>query len=170
MSTRHRSVAALLAVAGLLVVSAVLASGAMAMPPTSSQHTATGSVTLPAGTLCSFSIQLDGTQTWTSTQFFDQNGTLTTDTARGFEQDTFSANGKTLVGDPYPFTFVYNFADGALISDYGIGVAERVPLPNGGSYIVAGRINLLETPPQLIMTVDSGNSGINLDAFCAALS
>lgn len=167
---RRRSVAVLLVVAAALAASAVLASTATAMPPTTVHVTATGSATIAAGDLCGFAVQIDGTQTYNSTTFYDQNGAITKRIVQGSEQDTFTANGKTLVGDPYPFIFTHDFVDGVQVSYYGIGVAERVPLPSGGAYVVAGRINLISTPPAPILTVDTGNSGTNLDAFCAALS
>ena len=167
---RRRSVGILLVATAALAVSAVLASDAMAMPPTMVYVTATGSATIPAGDLCTFAIQIDGTQTYKRTTFYDNNGVITKRIVEGTEQDTFTANGKTLVGDPYPFMFVHDFVDGVQVSYYGIGVAERVPLPSGGAYVVAGRIDLISTPPAPIMTVDSGNSGTNLDAFCAALT
>jgi len=168
MSISRRSLTTLIGVTGLLVASAVFASGAMATPPTSSQQTASGSGTIPAGELCSFPVQIDGTQSYTSTQFYDQNGVITRDTARGTEQDTFSANGKTLQGSPYQFILVHEFVNGVDVNDWGMGIAERVPLPAGGMFIVAGRVNF--APPTIILTVDHGNSGNNLDAFCAALS
>jgi hypothetical protein len=170
MSIPRKSLATLIGVAGILVVTAVFASGAMAMPPTSSQHTASGSTTLAAGTLCSFPIQFYGTQTWTSTKFYDQNGLLVTDTARGTEQDTFSANGKTLQGNPYEFNVVNHFVNGVFVNGTAAGVAELVPLPGGGVFIAAGRVNIYPDTPAPIFTVDSGNSGNNLAAFCAALS
>jgi hypothetical protein len=169
MSIPHRSLATLIGVAGLVIASAVLASGAMATPPTSSQHTFTGGGTIPADALCSFPVLLEGTQTWTSTQFYDQNGMITTDTALGFEQDTFSTNGKTLVGNPYHFALTVNFVDGVAVDAHGAGVAEQVPLPGGGVYIVAGRVDTFNANAA-ILTVDSGNSGNNVAAFCAALS
>jgi hypothetical protein len=168
MSIRRRLLAVLLGVSGLLVVGAVFASGAMADTPTSSQQTASGSGTIPAGALCSFPVQIDGTQTFTSTQFYDENGLITTDTARGTEQDTFSANGKTLQGNPYEFNLVHEFVNGVLVNSWGVGISESVPLPDGGLFIVAGRVSF--NPPTIILTVDSGNSGNNVDAFCAALS
>ena len=48
------------------------------------------------------------------------------------------------------------------------GIAERVHLPDGGVFIVAGRVDVLGGG--FILSVDSGNSGNNLEAFCAALS
>jgi hypothetical protein len=85
------------------------------------------------------------------------------------EQDSFSANGKTLVGDPYPFAQTVNFVDGVAVDAHGVGVAERVQLPSGGVFIVAGRVDIFNAN-SAILAVDSGNSGNNLDAFCAALS
>jgi hypothetical protein len=125
MLARRKSVVALLGVAGLLVASAVFASGAMAAPPTTVYVTASGSVTIPAGALCNFPIELEGTQTFKSTTFYDNNGAITERNTHGFEQDTFSANGKTLQGEPYPFNFFRDFVDGVSVSFYGIGVAER---------------------------------------------
>jgi len=72
----------------------------------------------------------------TATTFFDDDGVIVRRITHGSELDTFSANGMTLVGDPYHFSFISQFENGVRI--------ER--------------------------DVDSGNSGTNLDAFCAALS
>jgi hypothetical protein len=140
------------------------------MAPTTTVVTTSGSATIPAGALCSFPILLEGTQTYTQTVFYDQNGVITERNIHGFEQDTFTANGKTLQGDPYPFNFFHDYVDGAQVTSYGTGIAERVPLPDGSVYIVAGREDFSTLPPAPILFVDSGNSGNNLDAFCAALS
>jgi hypothetical protein len=86
------------------------------------------------------------------------------------EQDTFSANGKTLVGDPYHFTTIVEFENSVPVNYHLDGIAERVHLPDGGIFIVAGRVDLLSSGGGFIISVDSGNSGNNLEAFCAALS
>src|SRR5204863_6694374 len=139
-----------------------------AMPPTRVHYSYSASVALPAGALCSFPIELDGTQSGTNTTFYDQNGVITERIVEAFEQDTFNANGKTLQGDPYPFSFFHDYVDGVPVTSYGTGVFERVPLPEGSVYIVAGRVAFFTLPPAPIPFVDSGNSGNNLDAFCAA--
>jgi len=168
---RRKSVLALLGVVALLVASAVFASVALATPPTTTAFNISGSVTIPAGALCSFPILLEGTRTGTVTLFYDQNGVISERNIHGFEQDTFTANGKTLQGDPYPFNLFHDYVDGVPVTSYGTGVAERVPLPDGSVYIVAGREDFLTIPAGApILFVDSGNSGNNLDAFCAALS
>ena len=92
--------------------------------------------------------------------------------SHGPEQDTFSANGKTLVGDPYQVNVIRRFENGARAQvDAALhGVVERVPLPGGGLYLVAGTIDLLGQGGGAFFTVDRGNSGSGIDAFCAALS
>jgi hypothetical protein len=156
----------------LLVIAAfaaaALAQSANAVPPTRADFNTTSNTTLAAGALCSFQIALVATQTFTTTTFFDDSGVISKRITEGTEQDTFSANGNSLQGDPYSFTFVSDFVDGVRVSREGMGVAELVHLPDGGVFVVAGRVDALSGAP--IFTVDSGNSGTNLDAFCAALS
>jgi hypothetical protein len=61
-------------------------------------------------------VHLFSVQTFTTTTFFDDNGVMTQRITHGTEQDTFSANGTTLQGDPYWFTFVSDFVDGVRFS------------------------------------------------------
>lgn len=113
-------------------------------------------------------ISWSGTQEFTLTTFYETDGTtVAMRIAQGTEQDTFSANGKTLVGDPYHFTFQSVFENGVRVARYEYGNVERVPLPNGGTFIVIGHESL---PGLNLFTVDSGNDGNNVAAFCAALS
>jgi hypothetical protein len=49
---------------------------------------------------------------------------------------TFSANGKTLVGDTYHLSYVSEFENGVRAAFHGNGVEERVHLPDGGIFIV----------------------------------
>ena len=156
-----------------LAAAAAFAQPAGAVPPTRIDSASSGSLTLDAGTLCSFPVDLGVTQQRTTTEFFNGEGVLTKRIAEGTERDTFSANGKTLVGDTYHFTFVSEFENGVLVNYHAYGVAERVPLPGGGVFIVAGRFDVLAFLAGgggFILSVDSGNSGNNLAAFCAALS
>jgi hypothetical protein len=55
------------------------------------------------------------------------------------------------------------------VDAHGTGVTEQVPLPGGGVYIVAGRVDTFNANAA-VLTVESGNSGNNVSAFCAALS
>ena len=70
----------------------------------------------------------------------------------GVEQDTFFANGKTLVGDPYHFQGSNEFENGVIVSATLVGVFERVHLPDGGVFVVARATRAM------------------FDVFCAALS
>jgi len=125
-------------------------------------------VTIDAGMLCDFPISWDGTQEYTRTTFYENDGsTVAMRITTGTEQDTFSANGKTLVGDEYHFTFQAFFERGVRVALYEYGNAERVPLPGGGVLIITGHEAV--TGPN-VFSVDSGNNGNNLAAFCAALS
>jgi hypothetical protein len=90
---------------------------------------------------------------------------------RGEEQDTFSANGKTLVGELYQFNIHREWESGVQVEAKEVGLLEMVKSPNGGIFIVAGQLDLLSIgPATFIITVDNGNSGNNLHAFCEALS
>lgn len=164
----YRSIFALVGVAGLFAASTAFAQSALAAPPTTAHFTTSGDLTLAAGTLCDFPIEFGATQDFTTTTFYDNSGVISMRITEGFEQDTFSANGKVLLGDPYHFTFRSQFENGVRVSRDGMGVAELVHLPDGGTFVVAGRVDALSSAP--VFTVDTGNSGTNLNAFCAALS
>jgi hypothetical protein len=59
-------------------------------------------------------------------------------------QDTISANGKTLVGDPYTFNIEILYDSNLNIMGFYLnGIAEKIPLPDGSLFISAGRMNLL---------------------------
>ncbi|MEJ7707707.1 MAG: hypothetical protein WKF82_10875 [Nocardioidaceae bacterium] len=94
--------------------------------------------------LCNFSIDVTGHVSGFDLVFFDQEGDLTKVISHVTEQDTFSANGNTLEGLPYHFTIRVLFDDnGEVTHVYGTGVTERVPLPGGGTFFGAGRVDLV---------------------------
>ena len=143
---------------------------AIASVPTAEHFSRTWSFTLDAGALCDFPIVWDGKQAWTTTTFYEADGTTKAMTiSQGTEQDTFSANGKTLVGDEYHFTFQDLYENGERVALYADGNAERVPLPGGAVFITTGRVLVTSTPANIFF-VDHGNNANNLAAFCAALS
>jgi hypothetical protein len=122
-----------------------------------------------ATTLCAFPVTVDSTQEARATFFFDQSGTLVSAHAAGTETDTFSANGKTLVGTPYHLSVTENYdAAGNIISSFGNGVAERIRLPDGTLFLAAGRVDFTAHPEGFVLTPDFGHSG-DMSAFCAAL-
>lgn len=123
--------------------------------------------------VCAFDIAVHSSIAARYTQTLDEAGNQTMWLERGVEQDTFSANGKTLVGLPFKYVGqVHSDASGTWTSYYAMGGVERVPLPDGSVFWSVGRFNWLDAMDQGVfftLTPDNGRSG-NLDAFCAALT
>ena len=67
------------------------------------------------------------------------------------------------MGDTYTINTERRFENGVQVELVLQGVFERVPLPGGGVYIVAGQ------GTEFGLTVDHGTNG-DQTAFCAALS
>jgi hypothetical protein len=53
--------------------------------------------------VCAFPINVDGTISGTETDYVDESGALTRIFVHEVEQDTYTANGRTLVGTPFTF-------------------------------------------------------------------
>jgi hypothetical protein len=160
-----------LAVVAVVAAAVVFAQAASAMAPTTTTATLNVSgIVVSAGTLCPFDVTLDATQSSTQTTFYDSSGLISRRITTGVEQDTYSANGKTLIGDPYHFNFIGDFVDGVRVDAHSTGIVQKVPLPGGGLFIVAGRLDTFNNIGGLALTVDSGNDGNKIDAFCTALS
>ncbi len=121
--------------------------------------------------VCSFDITVDSSVSGRGEDFFDKSGALIREHDNIVEQDTFSANGKSLTG--VPFTFNLEFlvdSSGNLTHVYATGVAEKVPLPDGSLFISSGSVDFAAHGfPQFILTPDHGGV-VNLAGFCAALS
>jgi len=125
-------------------------------------------VTVDAGVLCNFPIEWSGTQEYTRTTFYENDGTtVSMRITQGVEQDSFSANGRSLVGDPYHFTFRSLFENGVRVALYEYGNVERVHLPDGGGVFVAAGETFVTS--QDVFSVDFGTNG-DRAAFCSALS
>jgi hypothetical protein len=150
------------------VVAAVFAPLAAANQPTIVHKTTTQTSLLTNA--CSFPISVGSTMTETDRFFSDQSGTLTMANANSTEQDTFSANGKSLTGLPYTYSIhAYFDSSGNITAIYGDGVTERVPLPDGTVFHSAGRVNFSAEGSSFSVTPTVG-SAVNLDGFCAALA
>jgi hypothetical protein len=122
--------------------------------------------------VCSFPISVHIKVVGHYTQFFDTSGDLTTKwIEQDVEQDAFTANGKTLDGEPFNLVSEFRFdSSGNLVSYYAMGGVERVPLPDGTMFWSAGRFEWTGHPGvSFTLTPDNGRSG-NVEAFCAALS
>jgi hypothetical protein len=145
------------------------ASTASANPPVMSEYPWPQVNTLHD--VCPFDVTVTSAIYITETDFFDQDGNLTMIHMFGDEQDTFTANGKELVGMPFEaHAKLYFGKDGSLTQIIGVGIMEKVPLPDGSIFVSAGRVDFLAHPDgTYVLTPDKGNSG-NIAAFCAALS
>jgi hypothetical protein len=86
------------------------------------------------------------------------------------ETDTFSANGNTLTGLPYPARNKIAFdAEGNVTSEFIPGMLERLRLPDGSLFISAGRYEPSTTEPGFTILPSVGHFG-DVDALCAALA
>lgn len=145
-----------------------IAPAAQAIPPPR-QYTV-NSATVTTTDLCAFPVTIAGTVSGIVTTRDD--GTTTTLTVTTTGQDTFSANGVTLTGLPYKahLSLVIDDSTGNLVGGFAAGVGEKVPLPGGGLFITAGRIDwALHANQDIVIVPDVGNTG-NVAALCAALS
>ena len=157
------------AVGAAIVCAAVVVQSAAAVPPTRDTASFAGTSTVLAGEMCDFPIVVEATGARTRTTFFNSDGSIRGRAVHGVEQDTFLANGKSLVGDQYHWQGSNEFENGVIVSATLVGVFTRVHLPDGGVFVVAGTLDIFQ-PDTGFFTVDKGNSGNNFDAFCAALS
>jgi len=121
--------------------------------------------------VCAFPVNVSGTFSGFEIDYRDQSGALTRSFIHQVEQDTFTANGKTLVGDPFTTQFNILFdSSGHVTHIYGTGLFETIRLPDGSLFISAGRADFTQHPGVgILLSPDMGNPG-NLAGFCAALS
>src|SRR5262245_54544587 len=158
-----------IALAGALTLALlVFAASATAAAPTITQSSATIPVH-PLTGVCPFELMSGATLNYTERDYVDNAGNPTAIAFHIQEQDTFEANGVTLVGDWMDFNFQIGFdAEGNPTTTFLNGIVERVHLPDGGLFISAGRVDLVAQGfPDFVLTPSYG--GIhNLDGFCAA--
>ena len=168
----------------LVVVAIVGLFAALIVPAAFAGGTTHGTATFtnrtyndPAGDICPFAITISYNMSIQYTDFYDQSGRVVGENDHVTGQNSYSANGKTLVGDPFTYEQIYKAAydsSGSLYqtSVVGTGQAEKVPLPDGSVFYSAGRIDYL-SPTFIdhgwIIVVNSGLSG-NVAGFCAALA
>jgi len=150
-------------------LSALVTAPALAAPPTKIELPFTD--TNPLTGVCPFTVTVDSNVDLTLLQFGDGSGAITRWNGHVVEQDTFSANGKSLTGLPVTFEFQALFdSAGGLTHFFESGVLARVPLPDGTTFLAAGRVDFVPNgSPPFLFTPDTGTSG-NVAGFCAALS
>jgi hypothetical protein len=121
--------------------------------------------------VCAFPVNVDSTISGFEIDYVDQSGALTRIFLHQVEQDTFTANGRTLVGTPFTFNNQVLFdSSGNVTHSFAEGLFETIPLPDGSLFISAGRADFTQHPgATFLLSPDMGNPG-NLAGFCAALS
>jgi hypothetical protein len=158
-----------LVVSFVIAAAAIAATSADAFAPTKSQYPFNNTVVV--NDLCSFPVTIEQSATITEIDFLGQTGGLTHIVLHVKEQDTFSANGITLTGLPYTANEDVIFdSSGNIVRLVAEGILEDVPLPNGGVFFSAGRVDALAHPTEMVALIpDVGRSG-DVSALCAALT
>lgn len=168
--SKHVSWPRILLIACLVLVAGLGADTMPAVAVEPDKHPIEFTYSLELTDICAFPLTIFGTVTGTEILYFDQDGVLTRLFNHAVEQDTFSANGKALVGLPFNVNMEFRFDEsGNLMTWYGAGFFERVPLPDGSVFLSAGRAEFVQHHAVVLLSPDKGNPG-NLAAFCAALA
>jgi hypothetical protein len=159
----------LVAVVSAAVAATVIPASAWAGQPITSYPTHHVSAVLTD--VCPFPVSVEGDSPGTVRDYFDESGALTRIEVHATEQDTFTANGKSLTGEPYTFNIRILFdSSGAIAQFVFAGVVERVVLPDGSLFLAAGLVDFAAHGfPEALIAPDKGTSG-NVEGFCAALS
>jgi hypothetical protein len=154
----------------LVLAAAAFASSAAADKPTRTEFAGVTFKSVLTG-VCSFDVAVDTTVSGTEIDYADTSGALTRIFEHQVEQDTFTANGKTLTGIPFTFNLEVLFdSSGNATHVFADGVAEKIPLPDGSLFVSAGRVDFAAHPGvNFIISPDKGNPG-NVAGFCAALA
>ena len=120
--------------------------------------------------LCPFAVTVTGTQTgYLIDQSLRSGGEQLI--FHGTQTDVFTANGNTLTGLPYTGTIeLTTDAQGNPVHFASEGIIEHVPLPQGGEFFAAGRIDwMLHLDAFTLVNPDYGHVD-NVGELCAALA
>lgn len=160
----HRSLKATVVVLAALVSAFVATPGANAEDSNRS-HTEVGG-TFVVQDLCDFPVTVVASADFYETSVDTGHGT--TSRTHALETDTYSANGNTLEGS-YIFQIQSTYdEEGNLLQYSQTGVIVRIPLPNGDTFSVTGRADVLNLQTDYISAATHGVTR-NLDEFCAYL-
>src|SRR5580765_6880722 len=139
MQNRGRLIIGLAAVLGAVVFVSTAAADKPVMSTFSNVHFST-----VLSDVCSFDVNVSGVVSGTEVDYVDKAGAVTRSEIHQVEQDTFSANGKTLTGMPFTTNFSLRFdSNGHLVSLVGTGVLEKVLLPDGSLFVGAGWVDFV---------------------------
>jgi hypothetical protein len=120
--------------------------------------------------VCPFPIEYTGTQSGHDLLFYDRNGRLTRVQTHATEELVLSANGRTLVVEPFPFNLTVRLDErGRVTNVFLAGLVFRVQLPDGRKFVSAGRLDFIAAGVNFAVVPAVGRSG-DVSALCAALS
>ena len=153
--------------AAALTLGAVVATASPAAAEKPTRVIATQSSTNVIDDICAFPVTvtsvLNGYVTYSadgSTEFYHVN-----------EQDTFTANGKTLTSAPYTFDLHATLDEaGNYTHIISTGQALVVPIAPGVTFRAAGRFDYINHGDVAFVWVPDSGMSKNQDAFCAALA
>lgn len=147
------------------LIGGAFADKASATPPARQQFSVAG-FTTTIGSLCSFPIELTVLVGDVDETDYFHGGQLVAVHQHVVEQDSFSANGKTLTTHLYTGNLDVTFDASGNPTVVGEGVFEMVPLPGGGLFLAAGKTTFQGG----VAFIPNKGAVVNLDGFCAALS
>ncbi len=153
-----------------LLGAAVFVATASAAPPVKTEFSNVAFSSVLTG-VCPFDVEVDSVVSGFEIDFFDKAGNIVKAQIHQVEQDTFSANGKTLTGIPFTFNLTFQLdSNGDPTAIIATGVAEKIPLPDGSLFVSAGWLNFADHPgAEFLLSPDRGAQG-NVAGFCAALA
>jgi hypothetical protein len=155
-------------IVALVAGSVVFASGAAAYEPTTAPFSYAYNTVMTG--YCSFPVDVLVEASGTRTDFVDENGVVTRSIVHQYEQDTFSANGKTLISIPSWMTVQVTYDSNGNLQFLGTGIIEKIVLPDGSLFVSAGLADFFaHTELGHQLSPDYGSPG-DVAAFCAALS
>ena len=169
MNHHTRAAALVLTTGGLLSAAATFETTASADQPIKQPIDDTP-FTLVSEDICDFPVEVTSTVTGHELVFFDREGRVQRVIVHATEIDVFSAHGESLTSLPYTYTGHVLFdEEGEVVEVQTTGVLVKVPLPDGSTFVGAGRIDFVETGVDFAVRPTTGGSH-NYEAFCAALS
>jgi hypothetical protein len=159
-------------IGGLAVMlgAVVFVSTAAAAPPVKTEFSNNTFDSVLSG-VCPFDVNVQSVVSGFEIDYFDEAGNIVRAQIHQVEQDTFTANGKTLTGIPFTFNLDIRLdSNGDVTSAVATGLVEKIVLPDGSLFVSAGWLDFADHPGvSFILSPDRGNPG-NVAGFCAALS
>lgn len=120
--------------------------------------------------LCAFPVTVESHVEGTLRFYLDrQTDTLAAINIAVTETDTFIANGNTIVSDPFAARNRLVFDPEGNVTETLHGLIEKITLPDGTTFVSAGRASETNGEPRFIIGPEVGHTG-DVDALCAALA